>query len=308
MKRNICLFMIGLILLTGTATCEIYESDPIIERRYFLTSKLDLEAYPEYRIEDNNTSPTRAILDFASVVFLKEIKFPDYKYFNTREYMLGNICNKSEISSLKISAKTITDVNARRKMGHFKEIEKNKIMFEIGGYFAMSLAGYHKGCFGYESAENNYFNQTDINSYNSVPYNFHHPGAIPTHLTEGKYQIPIFGVVRLEKEYGKILNLEISKIAFDNANKILYWNIPDTKIGGFSKLNSKGEEVSYKEFFSAKGEIKCNADSVIQSYHTEITHQLYHNQKQVEDYHRITEGELIDQKVLDETKKIRRPD
>ena len=311
MKRIIFMVIIStfsVFLHTEKVTCEIYESDPIIERRYFLNSKLDLEAYPEYRIDDKNTSPTSSILDFASVVFLKEIRIPNYRYFKTREYMLGNIGNKSEISSLRNLAKTITEVNARRKRGKFKKNKKNRIMFEIGG-LAMGFVGYNKGGFEYENDIKGYFNETSaVTPDMFIPYNFHHPGVIPTHLPEGNYQIPIIGVVPLGEESGKILNLEISQIEYVNEAKRIHWNVPDTKIGGLSKFNSKGEKVSWIEFFSASGEIKCNSDSVIQSYLTEITHQVYHNQKQVEDYHRITEGELIDQKILNEKEKIRRPD
>ena len=294
--------------LMKEVVCEIYESDPIIERRYFLTSELDLEAYPEYQIEDNKTSPTISILEFASVVFLKEIRIPDYKYFKTREYMLGNIENKSDISSFRKTAETITEDNSRRKSGAFRKNKKNRLMFDIGG-LVMGFVGYDKGGFEYENDITKYFNGTSALTPDMfIPYNFHHPGVIPTHLPEGNYQIPINGVVFLGEEFGKILNLEISRIEYVNETKIIHWNVPDTKIGDCSDINSKGKEVISVEFFSASGEIQCNTESVIQSYHTEITHQVYHKQKQVEDYHRITEGELIDQKILDEKQKIRRPD
>lgn len=311
MKRILFLIIMsifGAFLHTEKATCEIYESDPIIERRYFLTSELDLQAYPEYRIDDKNTSPTSSILDFASVVFLQEMRIPDYRYFKTKEYMLDNIVNKSEISSLKNSAKTITEVNARRKRGEFKINKKNRIMFEIGGLL-MGFIGYEKGGFEYENDITKYFNETSaVTPDMFTPYNFHHPGVIPTHLPEGNYQIPINGVVPLGEKWGKILNLEISRIEYVNETKIIHWNVPDTKIGELNKLNSKGEEVSWAEFFSASGEIQCNTESVIQSYHTEIRHQVYHNRMQVEDYQRITEGELVNQKTLNKRAKIRRPD
>ena len=291
---------------------EIVEVSPV-QRRYYLESEIELEAIPNYDIEDEGTSPTRNIYDFESVVFSKEYQFGNNSDFDSKEYVISKISEKSQKDKeIKKLAESISPEKARRFNRSFRNC--SKLLSQIGGYVIMGKIGYERGNFKYESDSEKYFHGTEHwpGWYIYTAYNFHHPYSIPTNLPVGEYRLPIIStILSLKKDRKspiKLLDLYIDNIQIEGSERRISWQIPETELARYEKLNSKKKKLFLEEYFSAYGEITIDQKAVIKSYNTKVYHDVYMNTIQVEKYHRNSKGILTKVEYLNKTVKFRKED
>ena len=300
--------LILLVVCVSNAFAKIVEVSPV-QMRYYLNSKIELEAIPNYDIEDEGTSPTKKIFNLTSVLFSRRYDIGDYPNFDSKEYVISYNFNKSaKDQKIRKLAETINANEAGKRNGIFRHENKSKILYRMG--IIMANIGFEKGNFRYETNPEKYYQGRDHRPewYIYIPYNFHHPYVIPTNLPVGKYKIPIISIVRDIKRDGKspikLLDLNIDNIQKDGDKSIISWHIPETELGIYEKMNSKSETLFYQEFFSAEGQITCDSDGVIQKYHTRVHHDLYLNRIHVENYHRISKGKLLNEEFINDTRKF----
>jgi len=312
MAKIMLLNIVFTCVYVNTVFGEIVEVSPV-QRRYYLESKIELEAIPGYDIEEEGTSPTKKIFDLTSVVFSKRYDIGYSPNFDSKEYVLSYNSGKSKKDEeVRKQAETISVNKANKINRKFKNDKENIILYQIGVYSMMYNIGFEKGNFRYETNHENYFHGLDQSPswYIYIPYNFHHPYVIPTNLPVGEYKLPIFSVVGILREIKKgnspikLLDLQIDNIQKDGDKSIISWHIPETELAIFETTNSKKKKMFFQEFFTAEGQMTCDPDGVIQKYHTQVHHDVYLNRIHVENYHRISNGELLNEEFIDDTRKF----
>ena len=115
-------------IFSNSAFAKIVEVSPF-QRRYYLVSKIELEAIPDYDIEDKGTSPTKKTFHFESVLFSKEYPIGDSSNFDSKENVISYNSGKSaKDKEIRKQAETIHSNDSEKRNREFKHKKNNKIL------------------------------------------------------------------------------------------------------------------------------------------------------------------------------------